>query len=451
MTEAKDHMPQFRNNLSLTKRQYEISKTVIAFVPKKFFQINFDRLKTVGPLKEVQQIRLDVEQKLAEQKLLSPDELIGLQLATSIALQIDLIYYHKLKGNTDELKTESDRLIQQIDSLPLEGSLEEKLKIDQFLRKHPLWRKVLNLIKDYALNQTRKIDDSNDINKAATRLAKRMGATKGPKLFFLPEEENEKVMGDRVERKTFVPQILFTIPVEGGTEKNVKGKKIFHPLGLDHGNLFYGFVVLQAGSALKWEQSALAIDGGALLLINNFVGNYEESVKSTFRAARRHKIKITKSEIWQTFIDLLLYHEIGHSKVYPKIDKRMGSWTEWMANSHMYSKVLDFAKDEENKMFREKIIFMLMSQVELTKRRVKDQSAEKYTNSELLFLHLLEKSGLINFEDASIHPERRYINKLIKSIIICRNNYDLLNQELEEINRLRRKKIINFWQKYFES
>lgn len=449
MTEAKRHMSLYKRNLSFTKRQYEISRFVIEIAHIKFFQVNFDRLKNTDTLKKVQKERWAVEKKLAEQKLLRPDELIGLQLATSIAFRIDLIYFHKLKGNISELKTESDRLIQQIDRLLLGVSPEEKLKIEQFLGKHPLWRETLNLIKKYTLNQTGRIDDSNKINKAATRLAKKMGAASGPKLFFLPEEENEKVMGDLAKRKTFVPQILFTIPVEGRTEKNIKGKKIFHPLGLDHGNLFYGFVVLQAGSALKWEQSALAIDGGALLLINNFIGNYEESVNSTFRAARKHKIKITKSEIWQTFIDLLLYHEIGHSKVYPKIDKKMGSWTEWLANSYMYSRILNFILKQKKSNW-EKILFMLLSQVELTKKRVKDQSAEKYTNSELLFLHLLEKNDLINFENTSFHTGERRINKLLESIIACRK-YDYLQKELKEITKERKSELINFWQNYFKS
>jgi hypothetical protein len=439
MTEAKKRMPLFKDNLSLTRRQYEISRAVIELASIKFFQVDFDKLKSPWSLKEVQKIRLGVERKLAEKKLLNNDELLGLQLATLIAPQIDLIYYHKLKGNIDQLKIESDRLMKQINHPEIDP--EEKLVIDKFLEKHPLWRETLDLIKTYALNQIDKTDNSNGINKAATSLAKRMGVSSGPKLFFLPEEENEKVMGDRAEKKTFVPQLLFTLPVG----KN----KIHNPLNIDHGNLFYEFVVLQSGSGLKWEQSALAIDGGALLLINNFIGNYEEQVNYTARAAKKHKINISKSEIWQTFIDLLLYHEIGHSKAYPKTDKRMGPWAEWLANSYMYGKILKFASGQKRFVNRQKIIFMLMSQVDLTKKRLKDSDAEKYINSELLFLHLMEKNGLINFDDSSFYPNKERISKLRESIVSCRN-YKNLKLENDGINEDRKKVLINFWQRYFE-
>lgn len=437
MTEAKKRMPLYRDNLSFTERQYKISKSVIELAHIKFFQVNFDRLKTTDTLRKVQKERWSVEEKLFREKLLKPDELIGLQLATSIAYRIDLIYYHKLKGNYDQLKTESEKLKNQINDLLKKGS-----EFKKFLKKYPLWKRSLKLIKRYASNQTEKTDDSNKINRAATLLAKEMGQTTGPKLFFVPEEEDVRILGDGAKKKTFVPQLLFTIPVN-------ERKKIFHPLGLTHKNLFYEFVILQAGSALRWEQSALAIDGGALFLLNNFISNYEKSVDLTFKAARKHKIQISKSEIWQTFIDLLLYHEIGHSNVYTKADPRMGIWTEWLANSFMYSKSLKSALGKERSSDREKILFMLLSQVDLSEKRLRDQSARQYINSELLFLHLLEKNELINFEDSSFYPSTDRLNHLIKSIVACRK-YENLKMEGKEINEERRKKLINFWQNYFD-
>src|SRR3989344_4354378 len=148
MTEIKTQMPLFRNNFLLTPKQNETSTALIEFVPKKCFQLNFNKLKSDKPLREVQKIRWGVEKKLSEEKSLTPEELTGLRLATSIASRIDLIYYYKLKGDRTKLLKESNDLSKQINDL-----LGSKSEFRDFLRKHKHWKETLILIKDYASNQ----------------------------------------------------------------------------------------------------------------------------------------------------------------------------------------------------------------------------------------------------------------------------------------------------------
>ena len=435
MTEIKTQMPLFRNNFLLTPKQNETSTALIEFVPKKFFQLNFNKLKSDKPLREVQKIRWGVEKKLSEEKSLTPEELTGLRLATSIASRIDLIYYYKLKGDRTKLLKESNDLSKQINDL-----LGSKSEFRDFLRKHKHWKETLILIKDYASNQLKKRDFSKSINIRSSKLAINMGNTKGPQLYFLPLEENPEILGEQTKKESFMPQLLFTLPVDK--------TKYSHPLEVTHHNIFYGYILLQAGSALRWEQSGVAIDGGALFLVNNFVGNYDKIIEASVKIAKKYGIIISKEEMWQIFADVILLHEIGHSNRFEKIDPNMGDWTEWLANVFMYGKSIDVIKRKEEPE-RIKIIFALMAQVDLNKVRLKDPESKDYIDSELLFMYFLIKTRLINMEDFSIKPDLDKLDNF-KQLIFGSCKFEHLDTALKEI-KSNKHKIINFWQKYFKN
>lgn len=435
MTEAKSAKP-YESSFLIPKseRLYKIDCLIFDNIPTSFYQLNFKKLRSGVTLTNIQKKRWDIERIVSERKFLEPEELTGLQIATTIAVYIDLIYFHKLKGHVDELRDISEKLEKQI------NELVEEVEFRSFLEMHPLWIDTLNLIKKYSLNQYNdKEDCSKDINKESTEIAKKMGKAAGPKLFFLPEEESDKVLGDEVEKDTFVPQLLFTLPFD----KN----KFTHPFKINDENIFYEFVMLQAGSALLWQQSALAIDGGALFLVNNFIGNYEDSVKYSIKTAKIRGIIITEEEIWNMFADLILLHEKGHSENYEKTDSRLGGWFEWLANTYMYEQALSFA-DKQEEPDQKKIIFVLMAMIELTKRRTSDKAAIKYINSEILFLHLLNESGLIDFENSTFNITHEGLKKLIDSIRKCQG-FDCLEKEQKKISKIGKEKFINFWQNHF--
>lgn len=418
-----------------SERLYKIDSLVFDNIPTSFYRLDFKKLRNGATLTNIQNKRWDIERIMIEKNLLEPDELRGLQIATTIAANIDLIYFHKIKGHKDGLIDISKKLESQIDEL----IIEEEFRI--FLKTHPLWIDTLNLIKKYSLNQHNDREDcSKDINRESMEIAKEMGEVTGPKLFFLPDEENEKLLGEEVRKETFVPQLIFTLPYNG---KNFK-----HPLQINNKNVFYEFILLQAGSALLWQQSALAIDEGALFLVNNFVGNYEDSIKYSIKTAAKHGITITEEEIWYMFADLLLLHERGHSENYEEADQRLGGWFEWLANTYMYEQALSFA-DSQKEPEQKKIIFALMAMIELTKKRAGDKAAIKYINSEILFLHLLNESGLVDFKSSTFNITHESLKKLRNSIRECQG-FECLDKQQKKINKIGKEKFINFWQKYFE-
>ncbi len=437
MTEAPKRMPLFKYNEFLSPEQFNISQKIIRAVSFEFFQTSFVKLKGRRPdvLRKVDEDRWKVEKMMTRMKKkekFGEDEFAGLRIATAIASKIDLIYYYKLKEYNQELLKESANLSSQISVL-----LGSESEFFHFFEKHKYWKQTLILIKDYASNQLRKNNFSKSINKRSSELAKKMGKTKGPQLYFLPLEEDPKVLGEKTEKRSFMPQLLFTLPIDE--------TRYSHPLGITHHNLFYGFVMLQAGSALRWEQSAVAFDGGSLFLVNNFIGNYEKVIKKAMQVAEKRGIKINSDELWQIFADIILLHEIGHSNNFEKTDLNMGDWTEWLANTFMYKKSID-AIFQSMDLF-EKIIFALMSQADLNKTRLKDPEAREYIDSELLFMHLLIKSGLINLTDFTFNRDPIKLAHLKESINECRK-FEKLNEELLEIKK-NKQNIINFWQKYF--
>jgi len=430
---------QFGKNPLIPDRNWRINSFIVGQVNSHYFEIDFEKQRNPLLLQSVQEQRNKVLETLSNVKVkgereLTPDELFGLQISTYLAGTIDMIYYHKLHKNEVGLSYESEELKHKIDRL-----LGEDSEYKGFFSHNRCWVNTLKFIKEYAMYQEGARGNAQDMYEKSSVLAKTMAQNRGPRLFFLPDAEDLIPSNGKLSRSNLVPQLIYALPIseEGFT----------HPLQIKHGHLYYNHAILQAGSALKWEQSGIAVDGGALIFINNFIGNYTEAVSNTIRNMEKYGMSdgINADIIWQYYLDFLLLHEIGHSNFY-SLKKSMALWTEWLADNYMYKEVISIAK-EKTVTERKKLLLMLIVQAELTKKRLKDSDTTTYIRSELLFFHLLMKSGLVIPEDLSFDVTDERLDSFAILIGSCKKRAEIISEE-KEINSA---EIIRWWQTHFTS
>lgn len=435
---VENHNPRlFGKNPLIPDRNRRIHSFIVGKVNSHYFEIDFEKQQNPLLLQSAQEQRNKVLETLSNVKVngereLTPDELSGLQISTYLAGTIDMIYYHKLHKNEVGLSYESEELKHKIDRL-----LGEDSEYKGFFSHNRCWVNTLKFIKEYALYQEGAWGNSQNMYEKSSVLAKTMGQSIGPRLFFLPDEEDLIPSHGKLSRSNLVPQLIYALPIseEGFT----------HPLQIKHGHLYYNHAILQAGSALKWELSGIAIDGGALIFINNFIGNYKHAVSNTITNMKKYGIngEINTDIIWQYYLDFLLLHEIGHSNFY-SLRKSMVLWAEWLADNYMYKEIISIAK-EKTDAERKKILLMLMVQAELTKKRLKDSDTTSYIRSELLFLHFLIKSGLVFPDDLSFNVTYERLDLFTKLIGSCKKRAEIISEEAE----INSAEIIRWWQTHF--